>query len=60
MNWDFTCSLILKNMSGFGGKCNGVCFFLHRFLMLRKLWGILIIGQLIVQFLFVLPESIEN
>ena len=34
--------------------------FLHQILMLRKLLGILIIGQLVVQILFVLSESIEN
>ena len=35
-------------------------FFQHQILMLGKLLVILIIGQLIVQFLFVLFESIEN
>ena len=35
-------------------------FFQHQILMLRKLLGILIIGQLIVRILFVLSESVEN
>ena len=35
-------------------------FFLHQSLMLRKLLGILITGQLVVRIFFVLSESVEN
>ena len=35
-------------------------FFQHQFLMLPKLLGILITGELFVQILFVLFESVEN
>ena len=56
MNWDLLARCFLKTASGFKGKCNSEFFFLRQILMLRKLLGIVIIGQLVVRFLFVLSE----